>query len=268
MKPSTFILPRTKSNAAEPAGLPSDGSGRIAELAAHKVRLERALAQTRKERSEGRIIRGAEGALASIDTSVSSVPDAGPAGTLRVRVVGLLGESKKAGIRAPLEGVSVRVLAEKTVVTEAKTDPLGLAALALADEKPVQGEIQVVGVDGSTLVSDSLKAREQQPVRLYELAPSNALAGAFDKARLWAAERNAAVVRLDGLRKQVEKALASQEEELKALIGEAAADLDACDCDSKKAISLKQDRARAVPTDRRPPPSSPKKGESGRKKKA
>jgi hypothetical protein len=200
----------------------------VASIAAHKARLERALAETRKERESGSIMTNARAALENIDKLVTAPPEPGAPGIVKIQLIGLFREAGRQSTRAPLPGASVRLTAGEQTLAEGKTDVLGIAALAFPERRPTGAEIQVLGANGAVLVRDTVQPKDENVVRKFELAPTDALAGSFDRARRWVDERLAAAQRLHDAGKRVEQALARQEQELIKLIQQANAELERC----------------------------------------
>jgi hypothetical protein len=197
------------------------GRAGLALAAERKARLERALAETRKAREQGSIVGKAREAFDDLDKLVSGLPEPGPPGVVKIRLVGVFRERQQS-LRGPLPGASVRLRSSDQVIAASRTDALGTTAIALPDRRRVDAEIQVVGTNGAVLVKDTLgSAPDDNLARVYELAPTDALAGSFDRARRWADERQAAGTRLEEASQRIDKALARQEEELIKLIDRA-----------------------------------------------
>jgi hypothetical protein len=254
-------------NAAPAVSTASDAAALVADIAARKARLQRALTETQQQRKSNQIVNDAQAALEKIDSGVSAAPEPGPAGSVRARVIGIFRTNTSQ--RAPLPGVTVRLTVKEKSADQQKTDALGAVELNFPEAKLVDAKLEVLDASGSVLAAENIvAAKEQAPVRLFELPSNRALAAPFDHARQWLDARAAAAANLAGLSSQVQKALASQEAELQSLIVAADAELNQVQAQPAPAPQPEPaSQPNPAPVPSKPPSGSPSKSPLKRKDK-
>lgn len=191
-------------------------------LAERRRQAVRALEQTRAELRERSVDQAANEALRDTERRLTGPPDAGAPGTVTARVVGVPGKSEPA---APLANIDLRLRFGEQVVSDARTDALGLGQLELPKGAGEDYELEALGPNGKVIARQRGSANLQpgspnSPAHLFEVARTEELTPNFERAKPWQEALATARKRRDLAVRAVDTALEKQENELVKLISE------------------------------------------------
>jgi hypothetical protein len=177
----------------------------LAGLAAERERAVRALEETRRALVSGEIARAAEAALEQVEASLTGRPEESP-GVVTARVVAI-GDRKARPI--PLGGVGVRLKVNNRVVSEARTNEVGLATIELGRKNGAKYELEALAPDCTVLACQPGVWDPDKPggTHLFELPRTKNLRAPLERARPFD----------EGLRKAHERAQLARDVAVKAL---------------------------------------------------